>query len=107
MKRYGLIGLVLLALLVTPAMAQPTNNVTLNESGLYLLDFKVEPVPPAVALKELNVNITKVYLKNTNLTDTLSGTVYLYLNGSVNTSYNCPVSLSNNTSDWRDCEILY
>ncbi|MEM4496932.1 MAG: CARDB domain-containing protein, partial [Archaeoglobaceae archaeon] len=85
----------------------PTVNVTLNASGLYLLDFKVEPVPPAVALKELNVNITKVKLNNTNLTATLSGTVYLYINGIKEEDKYCNVELRNNTSDWVDCRILY
>ena len=87
MKRYGLMGIVgvlLLVMAATPAMAAEVNNVTVNASGLYLFDFSYSYVSPGV------FSFTGTF-NNTNSTE-LTGTVWLYVNGMKvlnNTSVTC------------------
>ncbi len=100
MKKVGLIGLVIAALLVisvTPAMAAQVNNVTLNTSGLYLYNFEVNTTSGVLPL---TVQFT-FYMNNTNATNTLSGTVYVYVDG-VKTATSKSVTVANNTSKATD-----
>lgn len=57
---------------MTPAMADEVSNVTVNASGLYLYKFEFVQTAPAT-LKFYG------YFNNTNLTSTLTGTVYYTL----------------------------
>jgi len=95
MKRVGLIGVIMAALLVisaTPAMAAETNNVTLNATGLYLYDFDVNTTSGDLPL---TIQFT-FYMNNTHATNTLTGTVYVYVDGARTETYT-QVSVPNST----------
>ena len=100
MKRVGLIGVVMALLLVisaTPVMADEVENVTLDPNGLYLYNFEFVQTAPAT-LKFYG------YFNNTNLTHTLTGTVYLYTNASSSwliEDVNKTVTVANNTTEYR------
>ncbi|WP_086975793.1 PGF-CTERM sorting domain-containing protein [Archaeoglobus fulgidus] len=110
MKRVGLIGLVIAALLVisaTPAMAGVSVKVSVNTTYPGELTVENFSLTPTYGRVPLTINITDVYLKNTNPTTPLSGTVYLYVNGQIKNNYNCSVTQTNNTTSWMSCGIEY
>jgi len=89
----GIVGLLLLVMAATPAMAAEVTNVTVNASGLYLYDFKYQQTT-LDTLKFIG------YFNNTNATANLSGTVYLYVNGQQISSVNATVTVQNNTTTY-------
>ncbi|MCX8152073.1 MAG: hypothetical protein N3D19_03400, partial [Archaeoglobaceae archaeon] len=84
MKRYGLVGLVLLALVLsaTPAMAQTMvpGPISLNATDPLNLTLKKFDVSPISGKFPLNVSIT-IYVDNKNATTNLTGNVTLFING--------------------------
>jgi len=52
----GIVGLLLLVMAATPAMAAEVTNVTVNDSGLYLYDFSYRYVSPSTLA--LRVSLT-------------------------------------------------
>jgi hypothetical protein len=96
----GIVGLLLLVMAATPAMAAEVTNVTVNDSGLYLYDFSYRYVSPS------NLSFTG-FFNNTNATDNLSGTVYLYINGTQIPSVNKTVTVPKNTTEYSErCLII-
>ena len=76
-KLLGVLGVLLLAVLVTPAMATESDSITVNSSGLFLYNFDVEKTGFP------NIYEFYGYFNNTINQDLQAETIYLYINGTI------------------------
>jgi hypothetical protein len=95
-KLLGVLGVLLLAVLATPAMATELDNIIVNESGLYLTNFSVEKTGSP------NTYNFSGYFINVNDTSALqAGTIYLYINGNKTDVSNSSIEIQANTTTWE------